>query len=82
LVSRLCIVVVFVILRCLGLNLNLSGRFINKLRRKLRMKNEGSVREKIFQLSMSNKEGAGGSKIRGWIDALHWVLESKEEEKE
>ena len=42
------------------------------------MRNEGDLREKVFQLSMSNKEGAGGSKVRGWIDALHWVLESKE----
>lgn len=39
------------------------------------MKSDKVVREKILELSKINKVGAAGTSNRGWLDALHWVIE-------
>ena len=38
------------------------------------MKTEVEIKEKIVKISALNKEGAAGSKIRGWLEALHWAI--------
>lgn len=39
------------------------------------MKSERLVKEKILELSKVNKMGGAGTSNRGWLDALHWVME-------
>ena len=39
------------------------------------MKTADQIKDKIIQLSKENKPGAAGSKTRGTIDGLNWVLE-------
>ncbi len=51
-------------------------KYIYKLRDKLlAMKSKEQVKDKIIETSKINKEGAAGSKNRGWLEALHWVIE-------